>query len=115
VVGDHRPVAGLVGDCRGGSPGQDPRRRPRAAVLWRVVPSYHGEGCGGRVMAGMRLAVGVTPMAADPPSTVARSCLVVAGGSYVPLPSGGSCFGFGGGGGRLIGESVVSGGLLFHR
>jgi hypothetical protein len=32
---------------------------------------------------------GVTPTAADPASSVARSCLVVAGGSSTPLPPGG--------------------------
>jgi hypothetical protein len=39
----------------------------------------------------MQLAVGVTPMAADPASMAARSCLVVVGGSSAPLPPGGSC------------------------
>jgi hypothetical protein len=37
-----------------------------------------------------RLAAGVTPMAADPTSTVAWPCLVVVGGSSTPLPPGGS-------------------------
>jgi hypothetical protein len=38
----------------------------------------------------MRLALGVTPTAADPVSTAARSCLVVVGWSSAPLPPGGS-------------------------
>jgi hypothetical protein len=38
----------------------------------------------------MQLAAGVTLTATDPVSTVAWSCLVVAGGSSAPLPPGGS-------------------------
>jgi hypothetical protein len=63
----------------------------------------------------MRLAEGVTLTAADPASTAARSCLVVVGGSSALLPHSGSCFGVGRGGGQLVDESVVCGGLVFHR
>jgi hypothetical protein len=59
-----------------------PRRdlgwRLRAVVLRRVTPGYPSESCGGRVM--LWLAARVSPMATDPASTVAWSCLVVIGG-----------------------------------
>ena len=45
--------------------------------------------------AAMRLAAGVTPMAADPASSAARARLVVAGKSSAPIPPGGSRASFG--------------------
>jgi hypothetical protein len=63
----------------------------------------------------IRLAARVTPSAADPASTAVRLCLVVVGGSSVPLPHSGSRFGVGRGGRRLVDGCMVGGGLVFRR
>jgi hypothetical protein len=93
-------VVGVQGRIRGGGLGRRFYGTSPPAILRGL--RRPGDGLA------MLPAAGVTLMAADPVSTAARSCLVVASGSSMPLPSGGSRFGFGGGGRRLINGSVVA-------
>jgi hypothetical protein len=118
--GDHGPVAGLVGvDVVGSMAGSEAVTSAGSSAARRAWLPRQGLRRPGDGLA-VRLAAGVTPMATDPVSTAARSCLVVADGSSAPPPPPPpprlrvvAYFDVGGGGRQLVGGSTVGGSLIF--